>query len=111
MNCVRGQWLMAIPLFLLVCLPAGGQTSTTEFLPEIDANFRLNSNERLIFQAKQTREGGAPTQAEVGPTVEFYLKPLLKLKNVTLSIWTMQNPSRYCWQSDTALCRRRASPR
>jgi hypothetical protein len=84
MNRVRGQWLMAIPLLLLVCLPARAQTSTTEFLPEIDSNFRLNSNVRLIFQAKQTREGGDPTQAEVGPTIEFYLKPLLKLKNVTL---------------------------
>jgi hypothetical protein len=84
MNSVRAYWLMAIPLFLLLCLPARAQTSTTEFLPEIDANFELNSNVRFLFQAKETREGGDPTQAEVGPSIEFYLKPLLKLKNVTL---------------------------
>jgi hypothetical protein len=84
MNYVRAKWLMAIPLLLLVCLPARAQTSTTEFLPEIDANFKLNSYVRFVFQAKDTREGGDPTQAEVGPSVEFYLKPLLRLKNVTL---------------------------
>jgi hypothetical protein len=84
MNCIRAKWLMATPLLLLVCLPARAQTSTTEFLPEIDANFKLNANVRFLFQAKDTREGGDPTQAEVGPSIEFYLKPLLKLKNVTL---------------------------
>jgi len=74
---------MAIPL-LFACLPARAQTSTTEFLPEIDANFKLNSYVRFVFQAKDTREGGDPTQAEIGPSIEFYLKPLLKLKNVTV---------------------------
>ena len=50
---------------------------------EIDANLKLNSSVRFVFQAKETREGGDPTQAEVGPSVEFYLKPLLKLKRIT----------------------------
>src|SRR5260370_23749252 len=76
--------LKLVLLCLLSCLSARAQTSTTEFLPEVDANFKLNSNVRLVFQAKETREGGDPTQAEVGPSIEFYLKPLLKLKDVTL---------------------------
>jgi hypothetical protein len=63
---------MAIPLLLLVCLPAHAQTSTTEFLPETDANFELNSYVRFVFQAKDTSEGGDPTQAEIGPSIEFY---------------------------------------
>jgi hypothetical protein len=69
--------------FLLVCScsSAGAQTSTTEFLPEIDAYAQLHSDVRFEFQAKQTREGGEPTQVELGPSVSFYLKPLLKLKN------------------------------
>ena len=74
-------------LALLLLFPASSafaQNSATEFLPEIDANFKLNSYVRFIFQAKDTREGGDPTQAEIGPSIEFYLKPLLKLKNVTL---------------------------
>jgi len=75
---------MAALILLLRCSCLHAQTSTTEFLPEIDANFKLNPNVRFLFQAKETREGGDPTQAEMGPSVEFYLKPLLKLKNVTL---------------------------
>jgi hypothetical protein len=76
--------LKLVLLCLLSCLSARGQTSTTEFLPEIDTYFKLNSNVRFVFQVKDTREGGDPTQVEVGPSVEFYLKPLLKLKDVTL---------------------------
>jgi hypothetical protein len=84
MNCIRRGWLMLALLLLLPASPAFAQNSTTEFLPEIDANFKLNSYVRFIFQAKETREGGDPTQAEIGPSIEFYLKPLLKLKHVTL---------------------------
>src|SRR5271156_1355006 len=83
MNCIRGRWLMTIPLFLLGCVPARAQTSSTEFLPEIDAYFKLNADIRFVFQAKDTREGGDPTQVEIGPSIEFYLKPLIKLKDVT----------------------------
>jgi Protein of unknown function (DUF2490) len=71
-------------LLLLPCLPAHAQTSTTEFFPEIDTYFKPTSNVRIVFQAKETREGGDPTQVELGPSVEFYLKPLLKLQDVTV---------------------------
>jgi hypothetical protein len=84
MTCIRRGWLMLALLLLFPASSAFAQNSTTEFLPEIDANFKLNSYVRFIFQAKDTREGGDPTQAEIGPSIEFYLKPLLKLKNVTL---------------------------
>lgn len=70
-------------LLLFAASSAIAQSSATEFLPEIDANLKLNSSVRFIFQAKQTREGGDPTQAEVGPSVEFYLKPLIRLKDAT----------------------------
>jgi hypothetical protein len=74
---------MAAPLLLLLSLSARAQTSTTEFLPEVDANLRLNSVVRFALQAKETREGGDPTQAELGPSVEFHLKTLVKLRDVT----------------------------
>jgi hypothetical protein len=38
---------------------------------------------RFTFQAKATREGGRPEQAEIGPSLDFYLRPLIRLKNVT----------------------------
>jgi hypothetical protein len=83
MNSIRGRWLMAALLLLVRCSPASAQSSVTEFFPEIDAYFKLNSNIRFVFQAKDTREGGDPTQAEIGPSIEFFLKPLLRLKKVT----------------------------
>lgn len=55
----------------------------TQFLPEVDAYLRLNSHFRTYLQAKDDREGGDPTQFTFGPSLELYLKPLLKLKNIT----------------------------
>ena len=69
---------------LLPCLSARAQTSSTEFFPEIDAYFKLQSNVRIVFQAMETREGGDPTQAELGPSIDFYIKPLLKLRDATV---------------------------
>jgi len=54
MKRVRTRWLMAALLLLLPDLPACAQPSTAEFLPEIDAYVRLNSNVRFAFQAKET---------------------------------------------------------
>jgi hypothetical protein len=75
------QFMLGSFFFVCSCSAAFAQTSTTEFLPEIDADAQLRSDVRFEFQAKQTREGGEPTQAELGPSVSFYLKPLLKLKD------------------------------
>jgi hypothetical protein len=74
---------MAALLVLCPCASAFAQTSTTEFLPEIDAHLQPLPDVRLVFQAKDTREGGNPEQVEVGPSVAFYLKPLFKLQNFT----------------------------
>lgn len=81
---IRHTWLMAAVLLLVPSLPVQAQTSSTEFLPEIDAYLKLRSNIRFVFQAKDTREGGEPTEAEVGPSIEFYLKPFLRLKETTV---------------------------
>jgi hypothetical protein len=78
---VRNFWLA-----LVLLVPTLGQRASAqvdEFLPEIDAYYKLSSDVRVSFQAKETREGGDPTQAELGPSVEFYLKPLVKLKKTT----------------------------
>jgi len=83
MNRARTKWLLAAPLLLLLRLPARALTSTTEFLPEVDTTIKLNSNVRLFIQAKATREDGDPMQGEFGPSIEFYLKPLLKLHELT----------------------------
>jgi Protein of unknown function (DUF2490) len=71
-------------LLLLVCFacfPVRGQE--TEFLPEVDSYLKLNSFVRTQLQAKDDRSGGDSSQFAFGPSVQFYLKPLLRLKRVT----------------------------
>ena len=78
--------LQRIGFALALFLPSVGvfaRAQTDELLPEIDAYYKVTHDVRLSFQAKETREGGDPTQAEIGPSIEFYVKPLLKLKNVS----------------------------
>ena len=80
----RTCWL-ALLLLVLFCRTGSADDSSQEvqFLPEVDAYLKLNPNIRVSFQAKDTREGGDSTQAEIGPSMEFYLKPLVRLKEIT----------------------------
>jgi hypothetical protein len=71
------RWVL---LALMACLPVPAQES--QFLPEIDAHLRLNSTFRAYLQAKDDRDGGDPTQFTFGPSLQLYLKPLIKLKKV-----------------------------
>lgn len=72
-----------VGLFVLITTVSFAMAQSPQFLPEIDSSLSINPLVRLRFQAKQTREGGDPTQAEVGPSVDFYLKPWIRLKSVT----------------------------
>lgn len=76
------RWLIATLFLFLLSGPTRAQSSSTEFLPEVDTYLGMNSSVRLVFQVKDTREGGDPTQVEIGPSLEFYVKPLIKLKKV-----------------------------
>jgi Protein of unknown function (DUF2490) len=69
---------------VLLCMPGRGQTPTSEVLPELDAHIGVNFNVRLIFQDKQTLGSSALVSTELGPSIEFYLKPIRILKEVTL---------------------------
>jgi hypothetical protein len=74
-------------LVLLILLLTSWQSAiaqTFQFLPEIDVYSRIDSDIRFNFQAKETREAGDPTQAEVGPGFDFFLKPLVRLKQITV---------------------------
>jgi hypothetical protein len=67
----------------LIAWPTFASGQETQFLPEVDAYLKLNSHARAYLQAKDDREGGDPVQFTFGPSLELYLKPLIKLKNVT----------------------------
>jgi hypothetical protein len=70
-----------VVLLLLACsLPARSQES--QILPEIDAHLDLRFKLRAFVEAKDDRDGGDSSQFAIGPSVQFYLKPLIKLKRV-----------------------------
>src|SRR5215471_12077907 len=79
MRPIAVKWAVLVGL---ACTLSSAQD--TQFLPEITQHLKLNSHVRVLLQAKDDRDGGDPEQFNFGPSVEFYLKPLLKLKNVTL---------------------------
>jgi hypothetical protein len=67
---------------VMAVLPFAAHGQTFQALPEIDAFYRLDPNWRLYFQAKETREGGALTTAEIGPSLGFHLKSLQRLREI-----------------------------
>src|SRR5882724_6899404 len=73
-----GRWAF---LICFACLAARAQQ--VQFLPEIDAHLKLNSTVRVYLEAKDDRDGGAPDQFTIGPSIQLYVKPLIKLKHVT----------------------------
>ena len=80
-TCTR---LLGASLLIALLSVLASAQQTSEFLPEVDAFYKLDSNVRLSFQAKQTREDGDETQAEVGPSIDFLLKPLLRFRRSPL---------------------------
>jgi hypothetical protein len=80
MHGARWWELVIAGVLICVCMPARAQTD--QFLPEVDSYTKLHNGVRFTFQAKQTREAGEPVQAELGPTVDFYLRPWIRLAEV-----------------------------
>ena len=77
---MRRAWLTLV--IVLAALSFGARAQTFQFLPEIDTYYRFDPNFRVYFQAKETREGGAPTTAEIGPSLDFHVKALEKLHDI-----------------------------
>lgn len=69
-------------LILLALCPAA-VAQTDQLLPEIDTYYKVSSPLRIWFQAKETNEDGDPVTAEIGPSLDFYLKSPIKLADVT----------------------------
>src|SRR5271166_3233452 len=74
-------WLIAA-LLAMVCCASAATAQTVQALPELDTYLELNSTTRIWFQAKETREGGVPSQAEIGPSLDFYIRSLPKLEQI-----------------------------
>jgi hypothetical protein len=55
---------------------------SVQFLPEADAYLKVTSQLRFYVQAKDDRDGGDSTQFTLGPSIQLYVKPLLRLKRI-----------------------------
>lgn len=81
---LENRWWAMTVLLLIVLLPGKPASAQTfQFLPEVNAYSRIQPNIRFDFQVKETREAGDPTQVEVGPGFDFFLKPLVRLKDIS----------------------------
>jgi Protein of unknown function (DUF2490) len=80
MTGIRNWWISAALLLPLLWLPASAQTF--QFLPEAGTYVKLGKNVRFVFQAKRTRENGSPIEAEFGPSIDVYWRPLKKLTEI-----------------------------
>jgi hypothetical protein len=78
---VHKRGIQAAAFFAFASLSAGAQTP--QLLPEIDTYFKINPEMRAYFQAQGDRDGGVPLQATLGPSLQYYFKPLVTLKKVT----------------------------
>jgi hypothetical protein len=76
---LRNLSLLAI-ILIVFCQAMAAQE--TEFLPEVDIYLKINSNVRVRGRVQNAREGSDPTQLTIGPDLQFYLKPLIRLKEV-----------------------------
>jgi hypothetical protein len=68
-------------LLAVLALAATARSQTTfQTWPEIDAFYKLSPGVRLSLFASKTREDRQDTDAEIGPNIDFYVKPLRKAK-------------------------------
>ncbi len=74
-------WFLFAVLFAVA--PYRTDAQVAQFLPELDVYRGVTHSTNFWFQAKETREDGAPTQAEIGPSFNVSAKPLLKLRDAT----------------------------
>ena len=80
---MRVHLLGATVAMLLLGACASVRAQSPEFVPEIDTHVTLSSYMRTYLVTKDDRDAGASSQFSVGPSLQFYLKPLVRMKRIT----------------------------
>ncbi len=83
----RGHYFKAAGLGVLLSIlssPVAAQTQVFQAWPEVDNYLKVNSYVRISFFAALTRENREGTNAELGPNIDYFVKPLAKLKRITV---------------------------
>jgi hypothetical protein len=73
----------AIIALIIASMGVTAFAQSAQFLPEIDTNLKVNSFLRTYLQVKDDRDEGVSDQFSIGPSMQLYFKPLVKLKNIT----------------------------
>jgi hypothetical protein len=81
--CMNPLFRRLMTVALLVVAGTVVQAQTPQFEPEVDVYLKVHSSVRLYFQAEGDRDEGNPVQATIGPSIQFYVKPLVRLKKIT----------------------------
>jgi hypothetical protein len=84
MSAGRLKTVLTLLLFFFLPTKPTFSAQTSQFLPEIDAYYKMSPAVSLDFQSKETREAGDPTQAEIGPSLDWFVKPLISLENIRI---------------------------
>ena len=71
-------------LLAILASQVAAQEQSAQAWPEVDAHVTLNSDVRVSFFAAATRENRQGSSAELGPNIDFYFKPLVKLTRITV---------------------------
>jgi hypothetical protein len=80
----REQWARAaLSIAFILLFHTAMKAQTVQFLPEVDGYLKLNKMFRVYYEAKDDRDGGDSTQVTNGPSLQLYVKPLLRLKRIT----------------------------
>jgi hypothetical protein len=79
---IQSACLKLAILYLAACYTARAQSP--QFVPETDVYVKLSPAWRAYLQAKDDRDAGASTQLTIGPSIQLFLKPLIRLKDITL---------------------------
>jgi hypothetical protein len=80
MDGITAKSLLVALLVSVCCLC--GRAQNVQFLPEVDTYLKLNSMFQMYVEAKDDQDGGDSAQAGIGSSLQLFLKPLVKLKEV-----------------------------
>jgi hypothetical protein len=69
---------MLIVLWAGFSLPAAAQSSSNQFWPEVEGYYSFNPQLRLGVMASRSTDGASYNSIEVGSTVNFFAKRLVR---------------------------------
>ena len=79
----RSRWRTLLITLGLICSCSPDYAQSDQFLPEVDFYSSVRDGVQFQFQAQQTREANVPVQAQIGPSLNFYVHPLARLVDIT----------------------------